>query len=302
MFEGIDSAARLDAWIASKVPSLSRRRAKELIAAGEITLNGRQVKKGLDLKSGDKVEIWTEPAPADWTPVASRDWELEVVFEDEHLVVVDKRSGIPSVPLSPEETETVANALAARFPECARIGRSPGDGGLVQRLDTETSGLMIAARAEPVHRRLLVMQSAGEIEKTYIALARRHGAELPGAIDAPLGPAGPGRRTVKATPDGVPAETTLKLIQTIGEWLLVEAVIHRGQRHQIRAHLAHAGFPIAGDKLYGPEAAPAGLRRLFLHASRLRLIHPVTEETLEIKSDLPQELREVVRTLGGRPV
>jgi 23S rRNA pseudouridine1911/1915/1917 synthase len=280
---------RLDAWIAAAVEGLTRRAAQQMIEREWITINGRPARKGQRLTAGDTIELWRGRVEPTWTAAPAPDIELRLVHEDQHLIAVDKPSGIPTVPLSPDEAGTLAGAVVARFPECAPLGRSPGDAGLVQRLDRETSGLVLAARTQPAFEALLDLQGRDAIEKTYLALVHGRPADLPTAVEVPLGPAGRGGRSVRADPGGTPASTALALREQRGEWLLVEATIHRGLRHQIRAHLAHVGLPIAGDTRYGGSPAP-GIARLFLHAEQLRLTHPVTGEPLELRSPLPRDL------------
>jgi 23S rRNA pseudouridine1911/1915/1917 synthase len=285
--------ARLDAFVAEAVNGLSRRRTQQLIEDGRITVNCRPARKGRTLRDGDTVEIWDAVEPG-WTAASSPEIDLCLIHEDAHLIVVDKPSGIPTIPLAADEGGTLAGGIVARFPECARLGRSPGDAGLIQRLDRETSGLVLAARSRVAFEALIDLQERGAIEKTYLALTRGRAADLPASVDVPLGPAGRRRAKVRRDPAGRPAHTALAAADERDGWLLVEVAIHRGARHQIRAHLAHAGFPIAGDALYdGP--AVQGLERLFLHATRLRLPHPITGEPLELHSPLPPDLAAHLR-------
>ncbi len=283
-------ARRFDLFLSSRIADLSRRQAQVMIADGAVTVDGRLGHKGMFLEVGSEVAIWSKPRPRDWGPKPGRDAALRVVFEDEHLVAVDKPSGVPTVPLSPDETGTLAGALVARYPECGGLGRNPGDGGLVQRLDGETSGVVLAARSASVYDALLEAQRRGEFEKTYIALVRKALGELPRRIDSPLRAAGPRGSLVKTDEAGIEATTFVRAIRSVGERLMIEARIHRGQRHQIRVHLASVGCPIVGDTLYNPEKRPAGLERLFLHASEVKLVHPVAETPLVISSPLPEEL------------
>jgi 23S rRNA pseudouridine955/2504/2580 synthase len=198
------------------------------------------------------------------------------------------------VPLSAEEISTLANGVVAKFPACTAIGRSPGDGGLVHRLDRDTSGVVLVGKNARAFDALVRMQRKNEIEKIYTALVPATDQELPRAIRTPLSPADSGGRKVKPDENGVPARTEVRPIRRYDSWLLVEAIIHQGRRHQIRVHLASAGFPIAGDPIYGEHAAPSGLHRMFLHASKLRLSHPVTQCQMEFSSPLPPSLASFV--------
>lgn len=281
---------RLDAWLATQVDGLSRRQAQELISRGDVTVDNRLPRKGQQVVSGNEVAILTEPRPHEWLPLPEH-MTLDVLYEDDHLIVVDKPSGIPSKPLLPDEAGTLANAVVARYPECAAIGRSPGDGGLLQRLDQDTSGAVLAARSKPIFDALMAEQGQGRIEKIYLALAHCSSTELPPVIDSPLARAGAGSHRVKLAPDGVEAITYTKVIRASKRCLLVEARIHRGQRHQIRAHLSSAGFPIAGDAIYGSAESNRGIERLFLHAHKIKMVHPVTEARVTFTSPLPPDLQ-----------
>jgi len=285
---------RLDAFVAATVGGISRRAAQQLIEQQLITVNRRPARKGQRLANGDTVELWGDSVEAAWTAAPCSEVELRLVHLDPHLLALDKPAGISTVPLARNERPTLAGAVVARFPECATLGRSPGDTGLIQRLDRETSGLVLAARTPAAFAALLDLQERDAIEKTYLALARGRASDLPALVDVPLGPAGRGRERVRPAPDGSPARTTLRAVDERDGWLLIEAAIHRGYRHQIRAHLAHAGFPIAGDALYGGPALD-GLERQFLHATGLRLPHPVTGEPLDLASPLPADLARHLR-------
>jgi 23S rRNA pseudouridine1911/1915/1917 synthase len=290
-----EAGMRLDAFVAAAVPGLSVRAAKGLVERGLVTVDGRTGRKGERLAAGSLVEIAEHPATGAWLPEPDASVPLRVVLEDPHLLVVDKPSGAPSVPLAPGEKGTLAGAVAARFPECRGVGRCAGDGGLLQRLDTETSGLVIVARSGDVLDRLVRLQDEGAIEKRYLALVRAGRTPIPALVDAALGSCR-GGRMVRPSPDGVKAITRLRPVRDAGPWRLVEALIHRGARHQIRAHLALAGFPIAGDPLYGGEQPP-GLDRLFLHAISVRFPHPILGRPVDASSPLPSELFKFVESL-----
>ncbi len=291
---------RLDAWLARHLPGTSRPAAARLVEAGSVTLDGHPARKGSPIAAGQTVEVLDPPPPERWTPLPDAEGPLEVLLVDPDFVAVAKPPGIPSTPRSPGEAGTLAGRLAARFPECAGLGRSPGDAGLLQRLDRGTSGAVLAARSPEIYAELLRSQRRGGVTKRYVALVHGPETPLPAEIAAPLGPAGTrGGRSRKA-PDGRPARTVLELVATRGDWRLVRAVIHRGARHQIRAHLAGIGAPIAGDAEYGGPPVP-GLSRPFLHAAALSFPHPRTGAVVDIESPLPDDLASVLVDLGIGP-
>jgi 23S rRNA pseudouridine1911/1915/1917 synthase len=282
--------ARLDVFLSSKIEGLSRRGVQELISRGAVTVDGRPARKGEMPRPGSQVAILAEPRRRSWGPRPDGGVPLEVLYEDDHLLVVSKPSGLPTVPLAPDEPATLAGALAARYPECRGLGRRSGDGGLIHRLDRGTSGALLAARDASTFRSLVECQRRGEIGKRYLALVARGGAPLPELIEIPLSRAGRRGSRMKADPRGVAARTEILGQEARGEWVVVKARIHRGRRHQIRAHLAAAGSPIAGDPVYGDGRCPEGIERLCLHASELALVHPVTGVPLEVSAPAPAEL------------
>jgi len=285
---------RLDTWLAAEVNALSRRQAQALISRGDVTVDGQACKKGQRLQPGSQVAIWSQVHPQDWAPKPDTQVKLTILFKDDDIIALDKPSGIPSQPLQPDELGTVANAVVARFPECGRIGRSSGDGGLVHRLDVETSGVMLAARSRSVHQILLDQQQHGNIEKVYLAMVHASTQRLPLRIDTPLLPAGKGGYKVKPAPKGAPATTWIRMVRAHNDAMLVEARIAKGFRHQIRAHLASAGFPIVGDSVYGSAALEVDSERLLLHASELHLRHPTQATPLTLSSPLPSAFLSVM--------
>jgi 23S rRNA pseudouridine1911/1915/1917 synthase len=290
--DGVDTS-RLDVLVAACVSGISRRMAKNMLRDGSITVNGRRAKGGEPPRAGTVVEIWAAPPPCGWTPLEDKSISLEVYYADADLLVVAKPSGVPSVPLRPDEAGTLAGAVAFRFPECAALYRKAGDGGLLQRLDRETSGAVMVARNPETFDALIGAQHAGDIEKRYLALVRSQGA-LPGLVETPLAPIGRRGATMRPSPDGRKTCTLIKVLKEGGGLKLVEARIHRGVRHQIRAHLASVGAPIVGDHVYGEGPYPKGCGRLFLHAARVTFVQPRTGEKLSIGVPLPKELSKFV--------
>jgi 23S rRNA pseudouridine1911/1915/1917 synthase len=224
------------------------------------------------------------------------------VHADAHVVVLDKPPGMPSHPLKPGETGTAANALVGRFPEMAAIGPSAREGGLVHRLDTDTSGLLLAARTAPAHAMLRAQFAARTVEKGYLALVRGE-LHAGGEIDVPLAHDPHDARKVRAASDpewaeaheARPAVTRFTPLERRAGFTLVDVEIATGVLHQIRAHLAFIGHPLAGDALYGGPVL-SGLSRHFLHAARLAFTHPDGNRP-RFDSPLPTDLAGVLGSL-----
>jgi 23S rRNA pseudouridine1911/1915/1917 synthase len=279
---------------------LSRARAKKLLEDDAVRVNGRRLKKGLMVKGGDVIEV-KEGAEAVVDPNASPepqpDLPVRVAYEDAHLVVFEKPSGMPSHPLQVGERGTVANFIAARFPECLKVApEALREAGLVHRLDTETSGLVCAARTAEAHAALRQAFSLRAVEKIYLAaVSGPIGDE--GLIELPLAHDPRDKRKMLALGSddlatqykARQARTSFKVLERAIDRSVLEVRIDTGVMHQIRAHLAAIGAPILGDALYGGEALP-GLKRHFLHATKLGFMHPMLGQRVDVESPLPPDL------------
>ena len=286
---------RLDVVVGEAL-GLSRTRVKALFESGAVRVDGRRPSKGDRARAGTQVEVeLAEEAPA---LLAQPGLPLRILYQDAHLVALDKPAGMPSHPLRPGETGTVANALVARFPECAGAGEDPREGGLVHRLDIETSGVLLAARDRATWEAVRGLFAVREVDKRYWALTSGPIADQ-GTVDLPLRHRGE-TRVEPAADGGEPgreAVSEFRMLARAGELALVEVRIRTGVLHQIRAHLAAIGAPVVGDVLYGGRPHP-GLERFFLHACAVELVHPATGNPLRIESPLPAELRRVLEQLG----
>jgi 23S rRNA pseudouridine1911/1915/1917 synthase len=280
---------RLDRFIADHTSVRTRRRTASIIAAGAVRVNGRAARKGCILRRGDVVEI--DPlALADVPPPPQPDLAIPILYEDDALIAVDKPAGMPSVALLAGEAGTVANFLLARAPDTAAAGRTALEAGLVHRLDTGTSGVLLAARSAPAWRDLRAQFRRQAVRKHYLAwvdgdvtaagVRREPIAHDPRRTHAMLACRDAARaQSLRARP----ALTRYRPQERRGRTTLLAVEIVTGVRHQIRVHLAAAGHPICGDALYGGSAAP----RLMLHAALLCVRHPVSRQALSIDSPLP---------------
>ena len=287
-----DAAAdRLDRAVA-RLFGVTRGRAMDWIAEGRVRIDGRRAAKGAPVRPGAKLSVLLPPPDA---PVAQPDLAIRIVHADLHVVVCDKPAGMPSHPLKPGETGTAANALVGRFPELGKVGPAAREGGLVHRLDTDTSGLLLAARNDGAHALLRAQFTARTVEKGYLALVTGE-LHAGGEIALPLAHDPQDPRKMRAASDAEyaeqhgarPAVTRFEPLERRSGFTLLEVEIATGVMHQIRAHLAFIGHALAGDVLYGGPELP-GLARHFLHANRLSFAHPDGTRP-RFESALPPEL------------
>lgn len=285
---------RLDRYLQAKLPQLSRAALVEAIACRAVLVNGRRASKGQVLVAGDRVQ--TELLDVAPGPAPDPDLPLRIVFEDAWLVAVDKPAGVPSHALRAGERGTVASALLARYPEMAGVGYRLLEPGLLHRLDTETSGVLVAARDAASFARMRAAQDRGEVEKSYLALCA--GRVQPGKHVAYLR-ADQKRVRVEREPleRAKLVETEVVSAFACGAFSLVGVRLSRASRHQVRAHLAALGHPIAADSLYGGEPLP-GLSRHFLHASEVALTHPASQQQLTLRAELPADLASALAALA----
>jgi len=283
---------RIDVWLAAAL-ALPRARVKQLLEQGAVRIGGRAPRKGDRTVAGARVEVKLESV--DPRPVPQPELPLHVLHLDDQLIALDKPAGMPSHPLEPGERGTVVNALVARHPECASASADPREGGLVHRLDTLTSGVLLAARTPAAWRAVREAFASRKVDKRYLAVVTGPVADA-GEIDLPLrhrgdhvepAPAGGGREAL----------SEFRVLSRAGDASLLEVRICTGVLHQIRAHLAAIGAPVLGDTPYGGRAQP-GLGRFFLHAASLGLTHPATGLPLTVRAPLPPELRSILGALG----
>jgi 23S rRNA pseudouridine1911/1915/1917 synthase len=292
------SGARLDAVVAQEVGS--RAAAQRLIEAGRVTVDGQVRPKSHRVAAGESVAIDVpdvEPDPGD----GGADVPHEVVYEDEHLLVVDKPAGVVVHPAPGHRTGTLAQALAGR----AAGGDDPWRPGIVHRLDRDTSGLLVVAKSDAVHRALQDQLRARELEREYLALVEGRPDARSGTIDAPIG-RDRSRRTAHSTATDAPREalTHFSVERALPRTTLLRVRLETGRTHQIRVHFAAIGHPVVGDPEYGGGAAGDRLvlTRQFLHSAFIRFRHPVTGEPVACESKLPVDLLRALEAAAREPV
>ncbi len=263
-----------------------------------MTVDGRARQKNHRLGEGERVELAAAPAAA---PESAPAPEIEVVYEDEYLLVVDKPAGLVTHPAPGHGGATLAEALAGR----AAGGADPERAGIVHRLDRDTSGLLVVARSDEVHARLQRMMRAREITREYLTLITGHPDADSGTIDAPIG-RDRSRRTVMSTRTDRArgAVTHFEVLERLPRTALLNVRLETGRTHQIRAHLAAIGHPVCGDPAYGGSGCGRrlGLTRQFLHAGKLMFRHPITGAKMACESKPPVDLRHALDVARREPV
>jgi 23S rRNA pseudouridine1911/1915/1917 synthase len=285
------AGGRLDSYLAAALGS--RARAARLIEAGAVLVDGSAVVKRHRVVAGSTIEVdegVEAPAP---TPTHAP-VDVAIVFEDEHLLVVDKPPGLVVHPGRGPSAGTLAQALAGRV-----AGGEAGRAGIVHRLDRDTSGLLVVARTEAAHRALRAAMSRREIAREYRALVEGRPPARTGTIDAPIG-RDRRVRTRMSTDTDKPREarTHFELLEALPATTLLRVTLETGRTHQIRVHLQAIGHPVAGDPEYG-TADLLGLRRQFLHAARLTFEHPFTGAVVDVASPLPADLADALERAAG---
>lgn len=276
-------SGRVDKELARHFPDAGRRQLAALFDDGAVKIAGKRVKKGHFVSPGDVIEVAHAPITGEAlrpVPDPALAAQLVVLLERPELVVIDKPAGVPSQPLRAGELGTIANALAHRYPECATIGDDPRDGGLVHRLDIGTSGVLIAARTPEAYRALREAFGASLVDKIYLAITE--GRPVSRDCDAPL--AQRGKRVAVDHTDGLSAYTSFTVDTASPTHALVRCSAKTGRMHQVRAHLAYVGSPIAGDELYGGAPVP-GHDGFFLHAAEVTF--PLGVEKLRVEAPVP---------------
>jgi 23S rRNA pseudouridine1911/1915/1917 synthase len=294
-FEG--EPRRLDIYLQDLYPKYSRSRLQEWIKKGRVKVNGREAKASLVLKGGEAIEV--EPMELKALRATPEDLPLEILYEDDDVVAVNKQAGMTVHAGAGTEEGTLVNALLYRFKQLSQLG---GDlrPGIVHRLDKLTSGVILVAKNDLAHRQLQEQFSGRTVEKTYIALVEGVMEKDTGTVDRPISrdPWKPVRMTAARGADpeaGREAITHWKVLKRYQKHTLVEVKIGTGRTHQIRVHLGSLGHKVAGDTLYGARAHESG--RFFLHAWRIRFTQPRTGETVEVQAELAPELKQWLRSL-----
>ena len=292
-FTADESGSRLDTFVSGRLSELSRTYIQKLIADGYITVNERAVKASYKISDGDCVAV-TIPPPTPST-LEAEDIPLNIVYEDEDLLVIDKPAGLTVHPAPGSPSHTLVNALLARFTDLP-TGDDLVRPGIVHRLDKDTSGLMLVAKNRIALNKLANQFKARSVIKAYLVLVRGHLSPERGFIDAPIGRDPSHRKRMAVVNEGRQARTEYQVIKYTGDCTLLEVRLETGRTHQIRVHLSAIGYPVVGDTTYGAKSPL--LPRQFVHACRLGFILPSSGQYVEFKSELPPDLEQALERVA----
>ncbi len=293
---------RLDQVAAELFPNYSRNRLATWIKAGRLTVDGRTVKPRDKATASAQVTLMVTDEPViDWQP---QSLPLDIIFEDEHILVVNKPAGVVVHPAAGHADGTLVNALLAHVPELDALPR----GGIVHRLDKETSGIMFVARSTLAHKSLVAQLSERKVSRTYCAVCT--GALTGGGkIDAPIDRHPTARTKMAVVADGKAAVTHYRIAHRFKHYTQLQVNLETGRTHQIRVHMAHRKWPLIGDPVYGGrQRVPAGASDLLmstlrgfprqaLHAQALEFEHPASGDWMEFETDLPDDLVNLLEVL-----
>ncbi len=292
---------RLDQVLAELFPDYSRSRLQQWIKQGRVTVDGQVRRRRDKLSGGERIEL--RPTEERQATCEAQDIPLNIVFEDEHLIVIDKPAGFVVHPAAGHHDGTLQNALLHHDPDLAALPRS----GIVHRLDKDTTGLMVVARSLKAHKSLVEQLQARTVKRRYLALVQGL-VVAGGTIDAPIGRHPVDRKRFAVTPTGKEAVTHYRVAERFPHHTLLQVTLETGRTHQIRVHMAHLRHPLVGDPQYGRIRLPPGtsealtavlrnFRRQALHAERLTLAHPASGRTVSWKSPLPADFAHLLETL-----
>ena len=293
-----EGGTRIDAWLSANVPDLTRNAAQRLLTDGMVLVNGKPPKKNYKISAGDAV-IVTIPDIAE-VPLVPQNIPLDIVFEDEDVVVVNKPRGMVVHPAPGHPDGTLVNALMYHCGDSLSGVGGEKRPGIVHRIDKDTSGLLIVAKNDAAHLALSAQLSDRSLSRVYRAVVVGNLKQDSGTVDAPIGRHPNDRKKMAVTnQNSRNAVTHWSVLERYRGYTHVRCKLETGRTHQIRVHMAHIGHPLLGDEVYGHAKLPEkGLVGQCLHAKELQFIHPRTGEAVHLDTELPDYFKEVLTRLG----
>jgi len=293
-----DENLRLDAYISKKDNELSRTAVQRLIDENKILVNEKIEKASYKVKIGDEIEIEIEPAKE--ISLEAQDIPIEIIYEDNDIIVVNKPKGLVVHPANGNPDGTLVNAVMAICKDSLSGIGGEIRPGIVHRLDKDTSGLLIVAKNDKAHINLSEQIKNHEVKKTYIALVRGIVQENEATINMPIGRSTVDRKKMAVTKSGKEAITHFRVLKRYDKYTLLEVKIETGRTHQIRVHLSHIGYPIIGDYVYSNGKNEWGVEGQCLHAKSLQFKHPITKEKLFLEAELPKYFKDILEDLDRK--
>ena len=291
-----DAEKRLDVWITAKLGNISRSYAEKLINDGSITVNGKTVKSGYKLRNADRVDVrMPEPKTLE---VKAEAIALDILYEDEDIIVINKPRGMVVHPAAGNYTGTLVNALLEHCSGSLSDINGVIRPGIVHRIDKDTSGVLVVAKNNSAHGKLSERLKEHDIQRVYIAAAEGLIREDSGKIDAPIGRHPVERKKMAVnTRNGRRAVTHFRVLERLNSATLLELRLETGRTHQIRVHMSYIGHPLIGDTVYGRKKQKYGFEGQALHAMLLGFIHPGTGKYVEFSAEPPEEFLKLVEQL-----
>ena len=288
---------RLDAYIAKLKNDISRTMIQKLIEEGNILVNGKSKKISYKVQLGDEIELNIPKAKE--IELKAENIPVEVVYEDDDIIVVNKPKGMVVHPANGNPDGTLVNAIMAMCKDSLSGIGGEIRPGIVHRLDKDTSGLLIVAKNDTAHINMSNQIKNREVKKIYIALVRGVVSENEATINMPIGRSAKDRKKMAVRKDGKEAVTHFKVLRRYRKYTLLEVKIDTGRTHQIRVHMAEIGYPVVGDEVYSNGKNEFNVHGQMLHSTSLDFVHPITGKPMHFEAPLPEYFEEVLNKLGG---
>ena len=288
---------RLDKYLAEQFPEQTRSYLQRLIKEENVLVNGRSVKTGYQLSPGDEVSVnLPEPKELD---IAPQRMDLDIVYEDEDVILINKPKGMVVHPAPGHTTDTLVNGLLYHCQGHLSGINGVARPGIVHRIDRDTTGILIVCKNDLSHNSIAVQLKEHSITRRYRALVHGNLKDDRGTVEGPIGRHPVDRKKMAINErNGKPAVTHYKVLERFGNYTYIECVLETGRTHQIRVHMASIGHPLVGDEVYGPAKCPFKLQGQCLHAMVLGFIHPRTGEYMEFSAELPEYFQELLKKLS----
>lgn len=293
-----ENNVRLDTYIAKKYSEISRTMIQKLIESKEILVNGESKKISYKLQIGDIIEINIPEAKE--INLKAQNIPIEVVYEDEDIIVVNKPKGLVVHPANGNPDGTLVNAIMAICKDSLSGIGGEIRPGIVHRLDKDTSGLLIIAKNDKAHINMSEQIKNRQVKKIYIALVRGKVSENEATINMPIGRSNKDRKKMAVRKDGKEAITHFKVLKRYEKYTLLEVKIDTGRTHQIRVHMAEIGHPVVGDMVYSNGKNEFGVEGQMLHAKSLDFKHPITGKEMYLEAELPEYFKQVLNELDNK--